>query len=160
MNELPDHALGAMRMLATTQTQVDVFSDQIIESVKNGEANPLEVLIMFRAFEKVSKRVLSEIHDNVLTESEKHPEKTFDYHGNKLSKAEVGVQYDFTVCGDPLHDRLDAEFNTAKSNLDERKKFLKSLTKPLKVVDEESGEYIEIKPPFKTSTSTVTVSIK
>jgi hypothetical protein len=64
------------------------------------------------------------------------------------------------VCGDPLHDRLESEFNTAKARLDERKKFLKGLNQPLKTIDEETGEVIELRPPLKTSTSSVTVSIK
>src|SRR5688572_8743447 len=153
-------ALSAMRSLATTQTQVDIFSDQLIEAVKSGEANPLEVLVMLRAFEKVSKRVLSEIHENILSESDKYTEKTWDYHGNKLTKSEVGVQYDYSVCGDPVHDQRESIMNAAKSLLDERKEFLKALKEPVTIVDEGSGEAVTIRPPVKKSTSTVTVSIK
>lgn len=160
MNEQPTSALSALRSLATTQVQVDVMSDQIIESVKSGEANPLEILIMLRAFEKVSKRVLSEISDNILSESDKYPEKTWDYHGNKLTKSEVGVQYDYSVCGDPVHDQRESILNAAKTLLDERKEFLKALKEPVTIVDEGSGEVITIRPPAKKSTSTVTVSIK
>lgn len=160
MNEQPTSALSALRSLATTQVQVDVMSDQIIESVKSGEANPLEILIMLRAFEKVSKRVLSEISDNILSESDKYPEKTWDYYGNKLTKSEVGVQYDYSVCGDPVHDQRESILNAAKTLLDERKEFLKALKEPVTIVDEGSGEAITIRPPAKKSTSTVTVSIK
>lgn len=160
MNNLPDSAIGAMRMMATTQTQIDVFSDQIIQSVKEGEASSLEVLALARAFEKAFKRVLPEIQQNILKDAELYPEKTFSFYGVEMTKSEVGVQYDFSVCGDPLHDRLESEFNTAKARLDERKKFLKGLNQPLKTIDEETGELIELRPPLKTSTSTVTVSIK
>lgn len=160
IDEQPTSALSAMRSLATTQTQVDVFSDQLIESVKSGEANPIEVLVMLRAFEKVSKRVLDEIKDNILSESDKYTEKTWEYHGNKLTKAEVGVSYDYSVCGDPVHDQRESILNAAKSLLDERKEFLKALKEPVTIVDEGSGEIVTIKPPLKKSTSTVTVSIK
>lgn len=158
--ELPSSAIGVVKQFATTQTQVDVMSDQIIQSVKEGEASALDIQVALKAFEKVSKRVLSEIENEILNEAERYPEKTFDYLGNKLTKTEVGVKYDYSICADPIHDRLDAAFNKAKADLDERRKFLQSLKSPLKTIDEETGEMIEIKPPLKTSTSTVTVSIK
>lgn len=160
MNDLPSNAIGAARMMPTTQTQIDVFSDQMIESVKSGEASGLEVLMIFKSLEKASERVLKSIKDNILSEAEKYPEKTFEFHGAKLTKTEVGVTYDFKVCGDPVHDQRESIMNAAKNLLDERKEFLKSLKEPITVVDEGSGEVVTIRPPFKKSTSTVTVSIK
>ncbi len=58
MDNLPSTALGTIRLLTTTQTHVDVFSDGLIQSVKSGEANPLEVLVTLKAFEKVIERTL------------------------------------------------------------------------------------------------------
>jgi len=160
MNELPTSALSTMKLMATTQTQIDVFSDQLIQSVKEGEAYALEVLVMLRAFEKVSKRVLSEIEDNILKEAEQYPEKSFDYHGNKLEKSEAGVSYDYTVCGDPVHDQRESIMLAAKSQLDERKEFLKALKEPITILDEGTAEVITIRPPVKKSTSIVKVSIR
>jgi hypothetical protein len=160
MNDMPSTAISAVRMMPTTQTQIDVFSDQMIESVKSGEANPLEVLHIFKSLEKAQERILKEIKDNILSEAGKYPEKTFEFHGAKLTKTEVGVTYDFKVCGDPVHDQRESIMNAAKNLLDERKEFLKSLKEPITTVDEGSGEVVTIRPPLKKSTSTVTVSIK
>jgi hypothetical protein len=160
MNELPTSAIGVINQFATTQTQVDVFSDQVIQSVKEGEASALDVLIQLRAIEKATKRILSGIEDNILKEAEQYSEKSFDIHGNKLEKSEAGVVYDYSICADPIHDRRESEFNSAKDSLDERRSFLKALKEPMKVVDEETGELITIRPPLKKSTSIVKVSIR
>jgi len=160
MNELPSTAIGTLRLFATTQTQVDVFSDQIIESVKHGEANPLEVLTMFKAFEKVSERVLNEIKPNILTEAEKHPERIFEFNGNKIEKAELGVKYNYSICNDPVYNELKMKLDEAAKLVKEREEFLKALKEPITQLNEDTGEIFKIIPPLKTSQSGVKISIR
>jgi hypothetical protein len=47
MNELPSTAFGVMRLLPDTKTGVQTFSNQLIQAVRNGEVNPLQVKAMF-----------------------------------------------------------------------------------------------------------------
>ena len=160
MNEGPTTALGAARMLPTTQTQIDVFSDQVIESVRQGEANPIEVLVIMKAFEKAQERILKEIREHYVNEASKYPENSFEFNGTKIEKAELGTMYNYAVCNDTVLERLECDFNTVKALLDERKKFLQALKQPLTVVDELTGEVVKINPPVKKSTSGLKVFIK
>jgi len=152
--------IGAARLLPISQVQVDVFSDGVIESVQQGEANPLEVLLLLKAFEKASKRILEEIRPNFVNESAKYPEKTFIFNGSSMSKTEAGTTYDFDVCNDPIYNDRFKIMEEAKKQLEERKEFLKSLKEPLNVVIDDTGELVKIIPPLKKSTSTLSVSIK
>jgi len=52
MNDLPITANGVLAMMASTSTEIDVFSDSVIESVKSGNENPIKVLIQFQFFIK------------------------------------------------------------------------------------------------------------
>lgn len=160
MSDLPTTAIGTLRLFATTQTQVDVFSDQIIESVQNGEANPLEVLVMLKAFEKVSERVLKEIKENVLREAGKYPGNSFEFNGNKIEKAELGTKYSYDTCNDPAYKRLSAQANEIITKVKEREAFLKVLNGPQTIVDDETGEVVTISPALKTSQYGVKVSIR
>lgn len=160
MNEGPTTALGAARMLPTTQTQIDVFSDQVIESVRQGEANPIEVLVIMKAFEKAQERILKEIREHYVNEASKYHENSFEFNGTKIEKAELGTMYNYAVCNDTVLERLEVDFDTAKEKLDERKKFLQALKQPLTVVDELTGEIVTINPPVKKSTSGLKVFIK
>lgn len=160
MNEGPTTALGAARMLPTTQTQIDVFSDQVIESVRQGEANPIEVLVIMKAFEKAQERILKEIREHYVNEASKYPENSFEFNGTKIEKAELGTMYNYAVCNDTVLERLECDFNTVKALLDERKNFLQALKQPLTVVDELTGEVVKINPPVKKSTSGLKVFIK
>ena len=160
MSDLPDSAIGALRMFATTKTQIDVFSDQLIASVKQGEVNPLEVLIQLQAFEKVTKRVLEEIKDELLTASAKYSETRIELYGSIIEKAELGTKYDYSVCRDTVFERLEADANIASENLKTRQEFLKTLKEPLVIVDEMTGEVTKIYPPSKKSTSGLKVTIR
>jgi len=162
MTDQPTTAIGALRSLASTQVQCDVFSDQIIQSVKSGEVDPLEVLVQIRAFEKAADRILKELRENFLTAAEKYSSNTFEFAGNKLERAEVGVSYDYAATGDPIWEQLDADANTAVERRKEREAFLRTI-KPemlVKAVDPSTGEEVALKPAPKKSTTTVKVSIR
>lgn len=159
-DNLPSTAAGTLNLLANTQTEIDHFSDSVIKSVKDGEVSPLKVLIQLRAMEKASKRILSEIKENYMNSADNYPGKDFEFLGNKIEKAELGTEYDFTVCGDPTYERLEVDFNTAKKNLDDRKAFLKTIKVPTPIGDTVTGELVTVMPPKKTSESGLKVTIR
>lgn len=161
MSELiPQSPRELLTMMASTSTQIDVFSDGVIESVQRGEINPLTVLVQLRAMKQASERILKEIAPNILTEADKYPEKEFEYAGNKLTKSEHGTAYDYSQCGDPIYQKLFESAFEANGKLKERENFLKALKQPITIVDEESGEVKTIAPPTKKSTSGLNVSIR
>lgn len=160
MNDLPTTAIGTARLLPTTQTQIDIFSDLMIESVKNGEINPIEVLVIIKSFERAGERILKEIRENYVKEADKYPEKSFEMFGAKIEKAEVGVSYDYSTSNDPIYFRRLDIADRANTDLEQRKAFLNMLKEPITIVDEGTGEIVEIKPPLKKSTSSVKVTIR
>ena len=160
MNTLPESPLQMLTMMASTSTQIDVFSDGVIESVQGGHINPLTVLVQLRAMEKASDRILKEIKQNILSESDKYSEKTFEYMGNEMTKAEHGTKYDFSKCGDVEWEMLDQQRGSIANQLKERENFLKALKSPIEVLNPLTGEVCILTPPTKTSTSGLNVKIK
>jgi hypothetical protein len=160
MEIYPSSPRELLTMMASTSTQIDVFSDGVIESVQGGEINPLTVLIQLKAMEKATERILKEIRPNLLTEAAKHPGNEFEYMGNKITKAEHGTKYDYSKCGDGILHYLEANFEKAEKELAERKAFLKAIKAPIELFNSETGETSAITPPTKTSTSGLNVKIK
>lgn len=160
MNELPQTATEYLTLAPNTQTSIDLFSDSVIQAVQAGEVNPLTVLIQLRAMEKASGRILKEIHENVMREADKYPTNEFEYAGNKLTKSEHGTRYDFSKCDDPTWARCYKIAQEATEQLKERETFLKAVKAPFSLLDEGTGEVVEIHPPTKKSTSGLNVSIK
>lgn len=160
MSEGPSSPTSLLHLLASTSQQIEFFSSSIVNEVKNGDESPLRVLVQLRAMEKASKAILEGIKEEILTEAEKYPGKDFELWGNKLSKEEVGTKYEYGASGDTVYERLQTDFDTAKRKLDERTAFLRALKDPMTIVDELTGEVVTIRPPTKTSTSGLKVTIR
>lgn len=160
MNDLPTSAMGVMRQLSVSKSGIQIFSKQLIESVQNGEVNPLELTAALKAMEAITKAVMEKIKENSLRESEKYSEKIFSAFGCKIEKAEVGVSYDYSICGDPIYNQRAQILEAAKKQLDERADFLKALKEPLTLVDDESGEVATVRPPLKKGSQGLKFSIQ
>lgn len=156
----PNSPTSLLHLLASTSQQIEFFASSIVNEVRNGNESPLRVLIQLRAMEKASKQILEGIKPEILTAAEKYPGKEFEMYGNRLAKEELGVKYNYASCGDTIYERLQTDFNAAKSRLDERTAFLRGLKSPMTVVDELTGEVVSIRPPSKTSESGIKVFIR
>jgi hypothetical protein len=151
MNQLPETATGALSQMPSTATEVAKFSKLLIQSVKNGDVNPLQLIVQLHALTKIYEEVREEIEENVLKEAEKFPEKVIERFGARIEKSEVGTRYNYSASKDIEWERLDSEFKTIERKRKEREEFLRALREPMTAVNEETGEVYKIMPPFKTS---------
>lgn len=160
MSDLPDNPLSALTLMPSTAAEVARFSKGIIESVKEGRANPIKVLVMLRALEAVSELVREEIGENIGREADNYPEKKFEAFGAMVTKEDVGVKYKYETAKDSEWERLNSEFETLKRRKSERETFLKALKEPMTIVNEDTGEVEQIRPPFKTGKPGLKVFLK
>ena len=156
----PSSPTSLLNLLASTSTQIDFFSDSIIQEVKEGNASALKVIVQLKAMELSSKRILKEIKDNVLTECDKYPGDKFEFLGNQLTKGDVHTEYDYSKCGDTEWERKNVDAETAIERLKERETFLKSLKEPIVMADTLTGEMVTVSPPIKRTTPGVKISIR
>lgn len=152
MSDLPTTALGVLHLFSVSKPGIERFSKQLIDAVKSGSVNPLELKATFKAIENIIEKVTEETKQDALNELDKFSEKRFSYFGCEFEKAEVGVKYDYAGCGDSVYERRHVDFNDAKAKLDERMSFLKALKEPITLVDEMTGEVVTVRPPVKRST--------
>ena len=160
MNQLPETPVQLLTLMANTSTQIDVFSDGVIQAVQGGEINPLTVLVQLRAMEQATERILKEIHQNIMNEAGKYPGTSFEFMGNKITKAEHGTKYDYSVCNDPVLNDLVAEQEKIAAKVKARQERLKAQTTPETIIDQNTGEVVTVSPPVKKSKSGLNVSIK
>lgn len=153
-------ASSVLTLCPSTKQQIQVFADQIINEVTEGNSNPLSVHLQIIALEKTLEVIKSGIRDHVLTEAEKYGQKSFEFLGNKVEIREVGTKYDFKGCSDPVWNRIQESIAELKEAMKEREMLLKSIHKTTSIVDEETGEIAEIHPCHKTSTTGVVITLK
>ena len=157
MEHTPETPVQLLTLMANTSTQITVFSDGVIEAVQGGEIPALTVLVQLKAMETASERIRKEIRPNMLNEIDKQPD-TFEYLGNKITKAEHGTKYEFETCNHPGWNDLTKIINNAIEQRKEIEATLKTLKAPTTLVFED--EIVTVNPPIKKSTSGINISIR
>lgn len=146
----------------TTKEQRSQLVREIMDEVLNGRINPLELHLRLKSAEEVIKQLtgMEPYKAILLDEAEKHG-KSFNYQTAKIDIREVGVKYDYSVCGD---SELAALYDKQKS-IDAQIKAFETYHKGLpsagvQVVNPETGEVETHYPPAKSSTTSVAVTLK
>ncbi len=153
-------AQSVLSLAPSTGQQITEFVRQITADVEAGITNPLDLHIQLKALEKAIDGIKSAIAEHALNEAEKHG-KTFDYHGCKIEIRETGTKYDYSGCGDIPWERLDSEIKSLTERRKEREAYLRAMPdQRMTMVDEATGEIMEVNRPVKTSTTGIAVTIK
>lgn len=156
----PSSAMEVLELMPFTRTELDVFTDQVIEAVKGGNANPLQVRAWKKFNELAFERIDKETQAEQLREADKYPGDKFEAFGCTMQKGDVRTEYDYLACGDPIYIRLQSILDSAKEQLKQREAFLKTIKSPMPIIDESTGEVVTINPPIKRSTPGLKISVK
>lgn len=157
-NELT--AVGVLSLLETTKEQRESFVRSIVSALDEGTADPLKVHLQVKNTEDLIKQITSDekYREFLLNEASKYG-KSFEQYNAKFQVKETGTRYDYSVCGDSEMMQLQEESDKLAEKIKARQKFLQSLpASGLEIL--KGDELITIYPPIKTSTTSVTVTLK
>lgn len=151
-------AIEKIRQLPISKNDVMAFSESIKNSLTNGDIDPLEMALYFKAMDEISKSVKDTLTQMAVSEAEKYG-KTFQFKGAEISIREMGTKYDFTDSGDIKLQSISDSINELSEKRKERENFLKTLKEPLVAVDDETGETYTMYPPKKSSTTGIAIKL-
>lgn len=121
--------------------------DAVITTIHDGWVDPVEALI----FAKKGIEMFTALEKNVreLAEAKGVGKDGLEKFSVKVSEAMVGVKYDYSACNDKDWEYLTWKAEAAKNDVKEREKFLQGITKPIELVDTNTGETNTVTPPIK-----------
>lgn len=149
-------------LFQTTKEERKEIVNDLLARLDAGEMNPLQVHAAIKCMEDVIKSVASndQYKNFLLDEAAKHSTKTFEAYNAKFTVTEAGTKYHYEACGDPVWEELNGQAKKASEALKERETFLKSLPSSGVEVITTDGEVVKVLPPTKTSTTSVTTTLK
>lgn len=157
--------------LPTKVSDIDTLRDQLIQQVKDGHFSALDMIAIGKTYELIVKGdekkgngiidQLLEIALSELSQYGKEPVKRLIFD---ISQIESGTTYDYSH--DPVWNKLNTALTAAKESLKKREEVLKNVPRadplkgiePMTELDKETGEYFELRPPVKTSKTTLKFS--
>ena len=141
--------------IVPSKENIASIANRIIESVKEGEQDPLSLSVRLAAIEKVCEQVREGITEIALSELGKHQNGKTEVFGAKVERKEVGVKYDFSLTQKwvDLKAKEDA-IATERKNLETMLKTIPGTTQIL-----EGDEVIELIPAAKTSKTSFAITL-
>ncbi len=143
-----------------TKEDLTTASIDLLDKLDKGEISPLSLLQRIKAVAKLEEMIKPVLTDLAVKEALKHPKGPIELYGSEFKLGEFGTKFSFEACGDPVYKRLLEAFEEAKKALKEREDFLKSIKGSETIVDPETAEIATVYAAVKTSTTSVSVTIK
>ena len=139
------------------------MANAFISKVIDGDINPIDAVVQMKSISETINTFLKDenIKDAVIQECEKYGKgESPGYLGAVIQIKETGVTYDFSVCNDPVYERLVEERKIIDEQCKEREKYLKTLSKSKTEIDEDTGDIFQLFPPAKQSTTSYSITFK
>lgn len=146
--------------LKVSKDSIGLAVMNVCESVNSGNLNPLEAIIRLKALETFVKDSRTQIERYAIEEANKHGSKSFTFMGAEIQLKPTKTDYDYSVCNDPILERLEIEAKWANEKVKERQTFLRAISGKETIVDTLTGEVAEIKPPVKIQKDGIAITIR
>lgn len=153
-------AIGVLSLLETTKEQRESFVRSIVSALDEGQVDPLKIHLQVKNTEDLIKQITSDekYREFLLNEAQKYG-KSFEQYNAKFQVKETGTRYDYSGCNDAELRELEIQAQHWQDKLKERQKFLQNL--PASGIEVLQGdELVTVYPPVKTSTTSLTVTLK
>jgi hypothetical protein len=151
---------STLQLFHTTKEQRQEFVHNIVQAIENGETDAIKVHLFIKSMEDLVKRVNDDAtYKQYLLDAAERNGKKFTAFNAEFQIKEVGSRYDYSQCNDPEIEELEYQINQLTEKLKGRYKFLQTV--PPSGMDIRVGdEMITVYPPSKSSTTSVTVTLK
>jgi hypothetical protein len=130
-----------------------------VDLILSGDVDPLEVEVSLKGIEEAIKAIRNNaaVRHAVLAEAGMFPEKTFEKYGAQITKKLTPARYDYESCEDPTWNELNKKVATLTDQRKQREKLLQTLTSPMSINDQDTGEVVMIYPPQKEQGETIAI---
>lgn len=144
-----------------TKSEIENMASKFLHPLQEGEVNAEQMGILIDALKKTIERIEKEARPIIAHQLHSRYSKAEDIviRGCNIELMEAGVKYDYSNCNDSVLEDLKKQDEELQKKIKEREFLLKSIGygKTLMVVNEETGELMELKSPSRKSTETYRV---
>lgn len=147
-------------LLNLTKRYISDSVQMAVTSVTQGDYDPIKALVYAKKGQELFTQLEKAIRPIAEDKQRLAKGEVYSLHNADVAQRESGVKYDFTTCGDKEWEELKAKHDELSAELKSREEFLKKVSKPMELVDTESGESYTVQPPVRSGKLGLTISIK
>jgi hypothetical protein len=143
-----------------SKSQVKTTAQSLLNEVQEGSIDTLSTLAHLEFMAQVIELAKEELRQKAVAELDLYGAEAkigVVRHGVTFQQREVGVRYNFD--NTPSWNQIKAKEDAIASERKELEEQLKVLKGKQTVLDESTGELIEMNPPIKTSKTSVAITL-
>lgn len=145
-------------LLKANKSELQGIIDNAVEGVKSGKIGKLEGYIYAKKLELIVKDLVKRLKPYAETMPINKGGLTM--YNAELTETTQGAGWSYDECGDTILNDLVKQQEELKEKIDNRQKFLQTITKINTPVITEEGETYTVNPPIKSGALGITVKIK
>ena len=139
----------------SNKTELENLAGLLFEK---SEGYEMELYIFAKKLEFLSKAIQEISNETALNEADKL--KGSILYGSEINVRETGVKYDFQKCGYAPYNSIISRKKELESEMKTMEGLLKAINKPTEIADEATGDIMTVKPPLRTSGTSIILTIK
>lgn len=156
---LADKQLATLDLKDLTKADINNKVAIIGEAIAEGHFSAVDALCFAKKLEELAKQLGAVSKDYAADELSLGKNQKYDRFSVSITERN-NVRYDYGSTGDAQWIKMNEEVETLKAEIKARETFLKSVTKPMTIVDEDSGSIETINPPIQKGGLALVCSLK
>ena len=149
--------LGKLDKTLSKKEIEEIAIEDVKKVAKQDKYDLLKVLIELKRYNVYVNRLISELKEPALEKAKEINEKKFKYENAKVW---ITKRVSFDYSNDKTWSQLHDSMTDVKSKINEHQELLKQLdNETAEMIDEETGEVIEVTPPIKKEESGLMIRI-
>lgn len=149
-NKKLDDLLNSIIKASKSELEEDITF--YVDNLEDGNIDEIDLFISLRKLEYVTSEILKVAKEKI--DYTKLGVEYKKYNSQIKSKA-TASRYDFSNCNDLVYQRYKEQQNNVYNLVKDRENFLKSIKSKQTIVDEETGDIMEVLPPIKSQGTTI-----
>lgn len=145
-------------IINSTRKNIESVVDNYIEDIAHNGGDVLKDWTICSKYGFLIDKIKDSLKPYVVDEISKYEKSTAEKYSCEFKVIETGVRYDYS--DNPAWRKQKAIVDEETNKLKNIESFIKTLSSPASIVDEETGEVIPYYPATKTGSETVRTSIK
>lgn len=147
-------------LLDAKKSNINTAVAAIKGEIANGNFDSLKGLILAAKGKALFTDLEKELRPLAENDYLNKLEKGYAAHDVNIEQAPTKTDYDYSVCNDPEWENLDGVVKANTELKKHREAFLKTLKKPMEIVDRDTGETYTIYPPNKLQKEGLKLTIR
>lgn len=137
-----------------TKTEIENAAAKIALPIEEGQLKPEQAAVYIDALKKIIATAEKKVKETIVSELYKYAKgEKINSVGCEIQPMDAG-KWEYSNCGDSFYNDLCAEIEKMEVVKKEREQFLKTIKDKMMIVNEVTGELMEVRAPIKLSTPT------